>query len=80
MTLRNLLKGVKIIELNISLDEEINDIIGDSRQIKEGCAFICLEGTKFDGHLYIKDAFKLGAKVAITQKKVNDLDLYIFKK
>jgi len=74
MTLRNLLKGVKIIELNISLDEEINDIIGDSRQIKEGCAFICLEGTKFDGHLYIKDAFKLGAKVAITQKKVNDLE------
>ena len=70
MKLRDLLKDVKIIDLNISLDEEISDIIGDSRQITKDCAFICLEGTKFDGHLYINDAINLGAKVAITQKKM----------
>jgi UDP-N-acetylmuramoyl-L-alanyl-D-glutamate--2,6-diaminopimelate ligase len=70
MKLRDLLKDVKIIDLNISLDEEITDISGDSRNIKENSAFICLEGTKFDGHLYISDAMKLGAKVAITQKEM----------
>ena len=71
MKLRDLLKDVKIIDLNISLDEEITDISGDSRNIKENSAFICLEGTKFDGHLYISDAIKSGAKVAITQKEMN---------
>ena len=71
MKLRDLLKDVKIIDLNISLDEEITDISGDSRNIKENSAFICLEGTKFDGHLYISDAIKAGAKVAITQKEMS---------
>ena len=70
MKLRDLLEGVKILDLNISLDEDISDISGDSRDIKEGSAFICLEGTKFDGHLYINDAVRLGAKVAITQRDV----------
>lgn len=74
MKLRELLKDVKIVDLNISLDEEIKDISGDSRNIDEDYAFICLEGTKFDGHLYIKDAFNLGAKLAITQKKVEFLN------
>ena len=71
MKLRDLLKGVKIVELNISLDEDVSDIIGDSRVVKKDCAFLCLEGTKFDGHLYIKDALNLGAKVLITQKKID---------
>lgn len=70
MKLRDLLNGVKILSLNVSLDEEISDISGDSRQILPNCAFICLEGTKFDGHLYIADAIKLGAKVVITQKEL----------
>lgn len=79
MKLRDLLKDVKIIDLNISLDEEITDISGDSRNIKENSAFICLEGTKFDGHLYISDAIKSGAKVAITQKEMefNNNEKYI---
>ena len=74
MKLRDLLKGVKIVDLNISLDEEISDIVGDSRSITEGCAFICLEGTRYDGHLYIGDAINLGAKVAITQRKLELLN------
>lgn len=74
MKLRDLLKGVKIVELNISLDEEITDIIGDSRNITKDCAFICLEGTRSDGHLYIADAVNLGAKVVITQKKMEFLN------
>ena len=70
MKLREILKDVKIIELNISLDEEIIDITGDSRRVTKDSAFLCLEGTKFDGHLYVKDAIEKGAKVLITQKKM----------
>lgn len=71
MKLREILGDVKILELNVSLDEEISDISGDSRDIKPSSAFICLEGTKFDGHLYVSDAIKAGAKVVITQKKLD---------
>ena len=70
MKLRDLLKGISILELNVSLDEEISDICGDSRKVTEGSAFLCLDGTKFDGHNYIEDAVKFGAEVVILQKKV----------
>lgn len=71
MKLREMLKGVEIIELNVSLDEEIYDITGDSRNVTDDCAFLCLEGTKFDGHQYAKDALEKGAKVLITQKEID---------
>lgn len=71
MKLCDLLKNVKIDDSNISLDEDISDIVCDSRKCTKGCAFICLEGTKFDGHLYIDEAVKLGAKVLITQRDVS---------
>jgi len=74
MKLKELLKNVKIIDSNIDLDEEISDISGDSRQISKDCAFICLDGTKFDGHLYITDALNLGAKVVIIQKEMEFLN------
>ena len=70
MKLRDLLKGVSILELNVSLDEEISDIWGDSRKVTVDSAFLCLDGTKFDGHDYIEDAIRFGAKVVIMQKKV----------
>ena len=71
MKLRDILRDVKIVELNISLDEEISDITGDSRTVTKDSAFLCLEGTKFDGHEYAKDAISKGAKVLITQKKID---------
>lgn len=71
MKLREILNGVEILELNVSLDEEVFDIIGDSRNITKDCAFLCLEGTKFDGHKYIAEAVNAGAKIVITQKVVD---------
>ncbi len=74
MKLRDILKDVKILDLNVSLDEEVADITGDSRKVFKDSAFICLEGTKFDGHLYIKDAINAGAKILITQKEMKFLN------
>lgn len=74
MKLRDILKDVKILDLNVSLDEEVADITGDSRKVSKDSAFICLEGTKFDGHLYTKDAINAGAKILITQKEMKFLN------
>lgn len=70
MQLNELLNGIEIVNKNTDLTEEISYLTSDSRDIANGCAFVCLEGTKFDGHQYIDEAIKQGAKIVITQKEV----------
>lgn len=70
MRLEELLNGVEIVAKNIALTEEISYLTSDSGDIIDGCAFVCLEGTKFDGHNYIDEVIQKGAKLVITQKAV----------
>ena len=52
-------------------DCEITGITCNSRDVKEGYAFICISGTKVDGHTFAKDAKDSGAAVIIAQKDIN---------
>jgi len=70
MRIKELLNDIEIVDKNISLDEEVSYLTNNSKDIVAGCAFVCLEGTKFDGHEYIEEAVKQGAKVVITQKDI----------
>jgi len=74
MTLSNLLNNINIISKKIISDDEITGITIDSRKIEPGFAFICFEGTKSDGHDYIKSAIEKGAKTIITQKETEDFE------
>mgnify|MGYP006281773659 FL=1 len=47
---------------------EINDIHYDSRQVKTGNLFICVQGFKTDGHKYIDDVIKQGANAVLIDK------------
>ena len=49
----------------------IEGISIDSRTLKPGDAFFALSGSNFDGHDYVKQAFKNGASIAVVSKKVN---------
>ena len=40
----------------------------DSRKIKAGDIFVCIQGVEYDGHDYIEDALKLGAKYILVEK------------
>ncbi len=51
-------------------DREITGVTCDSRKIKEGFAFICISGTKFDGHDFAEKALELGAAVVITERNL----------
>ena len=62
-------------DINIS----INDICYDSRKIKEGCLFICLVGSSFDGHDYIDSAIEKGAKAILVEKDITREDITIIK-
>ena len=67
MILKELLKSVGKYETTGSEEIEINGIEIDSRNIKEGNAFIAIKGTQADGHNYIGKAVELGASAIICE-------------
>jgi UDP-N-acetylmuramoyl-tripeptide--D-alanyl-D-alanine ligase len=50
------------------IETVINEAAIDSRQVIPGSMFVALPGERTDGHLYIEDAFKNGASLAIVQQ------------
>ncbi len=50
--------------------KQITGIEISSKKIKKGNIFICIKGTRDDGHNYIEEAIKNGAKVVIGEKEI----------
>lgn len=51
-----------------SIETEIPETVVDSRQARPGAMFVALPGEHTDGHQYVEDAFKHGARVALVQQ------------
>uniref|UniRef100_UPI0040262D1B Mur ligase domain-containing protein n=1 Tax=Dialister sp. TaxID=1955814 RepID=UPI0040262D1B len=68
--LAELLKTTPILRTEGATDIEILDVTADSRQVKEGSLFLCLEGAHVDGHKFVDSAVKLGAKAIVASKEV----------
>ncbi len=47
---------------------DICAIAYDSRTVVPGCLFVCIRGTKVDGHAYIGEAIRKGAAAVLTQR------------
>jgi UDP-N-acetylmuramoyl-tripeptide--D-alanyl-D-alanine ligase len=60
--------GGKLVSGNMGL--EVEDISIDSRQINKGSAFIAIKGDKFDGHDFVAEVVRRGAKCIIGHKLV----------
>ncbi len=52
----------------------IDSVVYNSKEASATSVFVALTGTKTDGHLYVKNAFEQGAKVAIVEKKIEGLN------
>lgn len=52
-------------------DVEINKVTSDSRQVSEGCLFVCVVGARFDGHTVAEDVLKQGAAAVVCQKDLH---------
>ncbi len=68
MQLSALLKGVSVKAVHADLTRAIPAIVSDSRTAVSGCLFLCLTGTKRDGHRYIADAAARGAYAAVIRQ------------
>ena len=58
--LKELLYGVSIEAVQGSTAVQVNEVTADSRNIKHQDLFIAVEGTAFDGHLFIEKAIEKG--------------------
>lgn len=65
------MKLINLIECKNNLaDIEITGITCDSRQVKPGFAFVCINGAKSDGHDYAEKAVESGAAAVIAERNL----------
>lgn len=73
MVLAALLEKPEYELVSGSEDMQIENVVYDSRKVTEGSLFICIEGGTADGHTFIPDVVKKGAKALIVTKDVSGL-------
>ena len=71
MELKKILLGLEGLKVKGSLDVDISNLDTDSRNIKDNGLFIAIKGFETDGHNYIQDAIKNGAKVVMIEENVD---------
>ena len=67
MILRDIINGIKPIEVIGQTDIDINQVEIDSRKAKPGSLFVAMRGTQTDGHQYIGKAIELGASAILCE-------------
>ena len=81
MKLNELLIGLDYKCIKGNIDQEVDQIIYDSRIKTKGGLFIAIEGFQTDGHKYVEAAIENGANVVLVQKpvEVNHRDVTIIQ-
>lgn len=69
MKLKDLLKGIAVVESNADLEMEISGICYDSRTARPGELFAAVRGYESDGHRYIASAVEKGAACVLCEEK-----------
>ena len=69
MKLLELLKGIPVLEANVSMDMDISHVAYDSRKVEQGGLFVAVTGFAADGNRFIPMALLKGAAVVVTAKK-----------
>jgi UDP-N-acetylmuramoyl-L-alanyl-D-glutamate--2,6-diaminopimelate ligase len=71
MLLKEWLGELNYTLLQGSLNEEVNDVVFDSRKAGPGALFVCISGTKTDSHAFIPQVLSAGVKVLVVEKPVS---------
>ena len=68
MELKKVLIGIDGLKAKGSLDIDIDGLDCNSKNIKQGYMFVAIKGFATDGHTYVNDAIKAGAKVVMVEE------------
>jgi len=66
--LSQLIENLELEQVTGDINITINGLSNDSRQIRPGNLFIAIKGYRADGHSFIGEAIKKGAKAVISQQ------------
>ncbi len=80
MKLKYILKNIKILSIIGSTDIEISGIEYDSRNIKKGDLFVCILGSRVDGHKFVESAKTKGAVAFLVEKDIEKDDGFTYIK
>lgn len=69
MTLEQLFDGIDEVPEKIRA-KEVLGVTSDSREVRQGFLFVCIEGKSFDGHNAAADMLKKGACAVVTQRRL----------
>jgi len=69
--LRELVERLDYELLQGSLDQDIENLIYDSRKVTDKSLFVCIKGTVVDGHDFVKEVCDKGASVLIVEHEVS---------
>ncbi|MDD7220438.1 MAG: UDP-N-acetylmuramoyl-L-alanyl-D-glutamate--2,6-diaminopimelate ligase [Clostridia bacterium] len=70
MKLSSLLDRLEYTCLQGDMDQEIKDVVYDSRKVQEGSLFICIRGAAADGHKFVPDVIRSGAAAIVAEEAV----------
>ncbi len=71
MKLYRLLERIDYTVVSGSIYEDISTIEHNSRKVIAGSVFVCITGSRFDGHSYADEAVKQGATVIVAERPVD---------
>lgn len=73
MRLKDWLEDVTYELLQGSPEEEVTDVVYDSRKAAPGVVFVCMKGTRVDSHDFIPEVTKQGVRVLVVEKPAKEL-------
>ncbi len=71
--LSQLLTAISPLQVVGATDVEINDVINDSRQAREGVMFVAVKGVAVDSHRFINDVVNAGAQAIVCENLPDQL-------
>ncbi|MEA3485322.1 MAG: UDP-N-acetylmuramoyl-L-alanyl-D-glutamate--2,6-diaminopimelate ligase, partial [Candidatus Aerophobetes bacterium] len=71
MNLKELISRIKVDRIMGNPEVNIEGLTYDSRKVKRGYLFVAIRGFKKDGHQFIPEAIKRGAKAVVVEKEMD---------
>lgn len=72
--LKDLFQKIDYQLLQGHLEQEITDICYHTKEVKENCLFVCIQGVINDGHDYISEAISKGAIAIVVSRDVDMIE------
>lgn len=80
MNLSKLIVNLEIDKFKGEIETQVESITCNSKQVTPNSLFVCIRGEKLDGHSFIEEAIKKGAKAIIVEEWVETPDFITLMK